>query len=70
MSEVTLQFVKDVCCDHDCGDCEYFGTNGFIAPDGKCSKHPEFGINPCMDSKTFPDDATICIDFKRRIMNE
>ena len=41
-------------------------SNGFIAPGGWCSKHPEFNKDICMDRVNFPKYATICDDIELR----
>lgn len=51
---------------YDCGSCKYMSSNGFIAPGGWCSKHPEFNKDICMDRVSFPKYATICDDIELR----
>lgn len=60
-----VRLVSDSCNKtKECGNCKFFSTNGWIAPSGKCSLHPDFDV--CMDYDCFPLYATVCDDFEKR----
>ena len=63
-NEVKLKIALECSEKYDCGNCKYISTNGFMAPSGRCNKHPEFKQEICIDRVNFPTYATICDYFE------